>query len=83
MNNPESKYLVTVDEIMVKPQNSPYLTGVVFKGESIGNHGIHMFFFPENTSNLRLCVFLHAIQQSSKPSVIPLYWLAHRGSHHA
>ena len=45
MNNPESKYLVTVDEIMVKPQNSPYLTGVVFKGESIGNHGIYMFFF--------------------------------------
>ena len=83
MNNPERKYLVTVDEIMVKPQNSPYLTGVVFKGESIGNHGIYMFFFPENTSNLQLCVFLHAIQQSSKPSVIPLYWLAHRGSHHA
>ena len=54
MNNPERKYLVTVDEIMVKPQNSPYLTGVVFKGESIGNHGIYIFFSRKHVKSTAL-----------------------------
>lgn len=83
MNNPESKYLVTVDEIMVKPCKAPEFSiphWGGFQGRIYRKPRQLHDLFPENKSNLRLCVFLHAIQQSSKPPVIPLYWLAHISS---